>query len=164
VSSNREYHNPKIMETHGRYCTIAKRSKNKCDQASHPVALFRGSLVLPSRRQERRDDGTGPRALTLAWSATFTSTGCRTVIRRTIALQPLRRPAAQLAQRASCRGGRNARATGTRSRALPIFPRQFTLENCQSATGFANIHHSASRENYHVFAEPTLEQNVATRN
>jgi hypothetical protein len=30
--------------------------------------------------------------------------------------------------------------------------------------GFANIHHSASRENYHVFAEPTLKQNVATRN
>jgi hypothetical protein len=86
------------------------------------------------------------------------------MIRRTIALQPLRRPAAQLAQRASCRGGRNARATGTRSRALPIFPRQFTLENCQSATGSANIHHSASRENYHVFAEPTLKQNVAPRN
>jgi hypothetical protein len=86
------------------------------------------------------------------------------MIRRTIALQPLRRPAAQLTQRASCRGGRNARATGTRSRALPIFPRQFTLENCQSATGSANIHHSASRENYHVFAEPTLKQNVATRN
>jgi hypothetical protein len=31
----------------------------------------------------------------------------------------------------SCREGRNARATGLRSRAFPNFPRQFTLENCR---------------------------------
>jgi hypothetical protein len=43
-------------------------------------------------------------------------------IRRIAFLQPLRWPAAQPAQRASCRGGRNARATGSRSRAFPISP------------------------------------------
>jgi hypothetical protein len=32
-----------------------------------------------------------------------------------------------------------ARATGTHSRAFPIFPWQFTLENCQSATGVTAI-------------------------
>jgi hypothetical protein len=100
---------------------------------------FRGAPLLPALVAEARFGGT-------------------------IAPQPPRRPAAQLTQRASCRGGRNARATGTRLRALPIFPRQFTLENCQSAAGFANMHRSASRENFHVFAEPTVQQNVAGRN
>jgi hypothetical protein len=44
------------------------------------------------------------------------------MIRRTASLQPLRWPAAQPAQGASRRGGRNARATGLRSRAFPISP------------------------------------------
>ncbi len=44
------------------------------------------------------------------------------MIRRIASLQPLRWPAAQPAQGASCRGGRNARATGMRSRAFPISP------------------------------------------
>ncbi len=52
-------------------------------------------------------------------------------ILRITSLQPLRWPAAQLAQRASCRGGRNARATGSALARVSNFPRQFTLENCQ---------------------------------
>jgi len=36
-------------------------------------------------------------------------------------------------------GGRNARATGTRSRAFPNVPWQLTLENCQFATGVTAI-------------------------
>lgn len=40
-------------------------------------------------------------------------------------------PAAQPTPRVSSRGGRNARATGSHSRAFPNFPWQFTLENCQ---------------------------------
>jgi hypothetical protein len=60
------------------------------------------------------------------------------MIRRTTALQPSRRPAAQLAQRASCRGGRNARATGTRSRASnfppAIHPRELPV--CRQPTAF----------------------------
>jgi hypothetical protein len=43
--------------------------------------------------------------------------------------------------RTDCGGGRNARATGTHSRAFPNFPWQFTLENCQSATGVTAIIH-----------------------
>ena len=75
----------------------------------------------------------------------------------------LRRPAAQPAPGAGCRGGRNARATGTRSRAFPISPGN-------SPSRIAGCHrrhrnrHSASFKNCHVFAEPTLRQNVATRN
>ncbi|MGA7217536.1 MAG: hypothetical protein WBX38_04445 [Candidatus Sulfotelmatobacter sp.] len=34
-------------------------------------------------------------------------------------------------------------ATGTRSRAFPNFPRQFTLENCQSATSVTANHRPA---------------------
>jgi hypothetical protein len=44
------------------------------------------------------------------------------MIRRIASLQPLRWPAAQPAQGADCRGGRNARATDSRSRAFPISP------------------------------------------
>ncbi len=44
------------------------------------------------------------------------------MIRRIASLQPLRWPAAQPAQGADRRGGRNARATGMRSRAFPISP------------------------------------------
>jgi hypothetical protein len=40
-------------------------------------------------------------------------------------------PAAQPTPRVGSRGGRNARATGSHSRAFPNFPWQFTLENCQ---------------------------------
>ena len=44
------------------------------------------------------------------------------MILRIASLQPLRWPAAQPAQRAGRGGGRNARATGPRSRAFPISP------------------------------------------
>ena len=36
------------------------------------------------------------------------------------------------------------RATGTHSRAFPNFPWQFTLENCQSATGVTANHRSTN--------------------
>jgi hypothetical protein len=47
---------------------------------------------------------------------------CRTVIRRTIALQPCGGQRPNLLREREVRGGRNARATGTHSRALPISP------------------------------------------
>jgi hypothetical protein len=86
------------------------------------------------------------------------------VILRIIPLQPLRRPAAQPAQRAGSGGGRNARATGTHSRTFPNVLWQFTLENYQSATSVTANIILASFENCHVFAEPTLRQIVAARN
>jgi hypothetical protein len=117
--------------------------QNKCDRASHPVASFvdlssclpaarsSGSTVLVRQRSHLRGVPHLP-----ALAAEHDSAN---MIRRTTSLQPLRWLVAQPAPRASCRGGRNARATGTRSRALPIFPRQFTLENCRSAAGFTAI-------------------------
>ena len=72
-------------------------------------------------------------------SATFTSTGGRSVIQRITSLQPLRlangpvRPKSALWRRPQCPG------IGTHSRAFPNFPWQFTLENCQSATGVTAI-------------------------
>jgi hypothetical protein len=45
----------------------------------------------------------------------------------------------QPAPRADRGGGRNARVTGTHSRAFPNSRWQFTLENCQSATGVTAI-------------------------
>jgi hypothetical protein len=67
----------------------------------------------------------------------------------------------QPAPRAGSGGGRTARATGTRS--FPNFPWQFTLENCQLPP--ASPQPSFSKlESSHVFGEPTLRQNVASRN
>ena len=74
----------------------------------HPAARSCGSTV-PVRQRSRR-------------SATFTSTVCNRAVRRIARLQFLRRPAAQPAQGAGLGGGRNARATGMRSRAFPISP------------------------------------------
>jgi hypothetical protein len=95
-------------------------SKNKCGpgQPPEPHRSWISCPAIPPLGAASRC--TGPTALTR--SATFTSTGRSCAIRRTSALQPLRRPAAQPAPRADCRGGRNARATGLRSRAFPISP------------------------------------------
>ena len=66
-------------------------------------------------------------------------------------------------RRTSRRGGRNARATGSHSRAFPNFPRQLTLENCRLPPASPQTS-LASFEICHVFAELTLVQNVASRN
>lgn len=55
-------------------------------------------------------------------SAAFADANCSHAVRRNAQPQPLREPAAQPAQRAGFGGGRNARATGMRSRAFPISP------------------------------------------
>ncbi len=49
------------------------------------------------------------------------------------------------------------------ARALPIFPRQFTLENRRSAASLAAIIVASLRRSY-VFGEPTVRQIVARRN
>jgi hypothetical protein len=64
---------------------------------------------------------------------------CRCVIRRITRPQPLRWPAAQPSSKSGKWRRPQCPGTGTRPRAFPIFPRQFTLENCRSATGFAAI-------------------------
>ncbi len=87
----------------------------------------------------------------------------QSAILRITALQPLRRPAAQPAPGAGCRGGRNARATGTRSRAFPISPGNSPSRIAGCHQRHRN-HHSASFKSRHVFAEPTLRHNVAPRN
>ena len=137
-------------------------SKNKCDVGQPPTPhRFVGlSACLPAAR-ERRDDGAGPTAL--PGSAAFTSTGYRRVILRITSLQPLRQPATQPAQdglwrRPQCPGNRYALARvsefppATHPRELPVCHRRH------------RNHQSASVENCHVFAEPTLIRNVATRN
>ena len=49
------------------------------------------------------------------------------------------------------------------ARALPIFRRQFTLENRRSAASLAAIIVASPRRSY-VFGEPTVRQIVARRN
>jgi hypothetical protein len=68
------------------------------------------------------------------------------MIRRIASLQPLRWPAAQPAQGADCRGGRNARATGSRSRAFPISPSNSPSRIASCHRRHRN-HHPASFEN-----------------
>ncbi len=68
------------------------------------------------------------------------------MILRITSLQPLRRPAAQPAPRADCRGGRNARATGTHSRAFPISPGNSPSRIASCHRRHRN-HHPASFEN-----------------
>jgi hypothetical protein len=98
-------------------------------------------------------------------SATFTSTGrrAREYDSQNRFSQPLRWPAAQPAQRAGSGGGRNARATGSRSRAFPISPGNSPSRIASCHRRHRN-HRSASFEVSNVFAEPTLIHNVATRN
>jgi hypothetical protein len=91
------------------------------------------------------------------------STGCEAAIKNRVPATLCDGPADQPAHRAGNGRGRNARASGTRSRAFSDCPWQFTLENCQLATSvIAIIVQQALSSN--VFAEPTLRQNVAPRN
>jgi hypothetical protein len=143
--------------------SVAKKNLRKKTRrrASHPAphrSWISRSAFPPLGAASRC---TGPTALTR--SATFTSTGRRRAIRRTSALQPLRRPTAQPAPGADCRGGRNARATGPRSRAFPISPGNSPSRIASCHRRHRN-HRPASFEIYHVFAEATLRENVTFRN
>jgi hypothetical protein len=106
-------------------------------RTSHPSRIVRRTLsaCLPAAR--RRDNGTGPTALT--GSATFTSTSCKIAIRR-IAFPQLiaagQRPY-PLIERAV--GGRSAQATGTRSRAFSDFPWQIHPRELPAATSVTAI-------------------------
>src|SRR5208283_1470758 len=61
------------------------------------------------------------------------------------------------------RGGRNARATIHALTRVSDFPRRFTLENRQLPPASPQSSFSKSRAS-HVCAEPTLRQNIASRN
>ena len=137
--------------------------KHKCGpgQPPEPHRSWISQLVFPplraARRRYRSDSAHKERHIYQHWLRK----------RRFVeSLFPhlLRRPAAQPVPRTRSRGGRNARATGSHSRAFPNFPWQFTLENCQSATSVTANHRSTSLKRSHVFAEPTLRQDVASRN
>jgi len=86
------------------------------------AASFVDPLILPSRRL-----GAASR---WCWSESAHSYEechiyqycCSIAILRITSLQPLRWPAANPLRRASRKGGRNARATGSHSRAFPISP------------------------------------------
>jgi hypothetical protein len=136
-------------------------SPKKCGRASHPTASFRGSL--PYAFTPRSGETTVPVRQRPARSATFTSTGCEIAIQRTAFPQPLQRPAAQPATRAGSGGGRNARATSTRSRAFPIPPGNSPSRIASCHQRHRN-HRSASVESSNVFAAPTLRENVTTSN
>jgi len=76
--------------------TRSQDTKQMRPGTSHPEPHCSSTLRLPSRRLARRDDGTGPKALTLKQSsATFTGTVAEIAIPRISALQLLRWPAAQ---------------------------------------------------------------------
>jgi hypothetical protein len=98
-----------------------KRAKtNAAGPATQPHRSLL-TLVLPSRRHKRRDDGTGPTALTR--SATFTKYWLRSRdsenrVPATLCDAPVDQPA----HRAGTGGGRNAWATSTRSRAFSDCP------------------------------------------
>ncbi len=126
-----------------------------------PDRIVRGSLSYAFT--PRSGETTVPVRQRPARSATFTSTRCEIAIQRTAFPQPMQRPAAQPATRAGSGGGRNARATSTRSRAFPIPP-----GNSPSRIASCHQRHrnrrSASVESSNVFAAPTLRENVMTGN
>jgi hypothetical protein len=117
-----------------------------------PDRIVRGISrpAVPPPGSERAD-GTGPTALT--GSATFTSTCCRALIQRINSPQPLWWPAARPAQGARSGGGRNARATHTRSRAFQISPGNSPsrIAGCHRRH---RKHRSASVERSNVFVDP----------
>ena len=107
------------------FLTIQKQMRHR---PATGVALFVDLLATPFRRQGRRDDGTGPKALTR--SATFTSTNADEGFAESF-LCIIAVCSGLPIQRIGSGRGRNARATESHSRAISIVPWQFTLENCQ---------------------------------
>jgi hypothetical protein len=145
---------------------VALRKTNAARGQPPRAASFRGSLVLPSHRQERRDDGTGPTALTLLKSKGVPHLpvlAAAAPFRRISLCNPCSVQRPSPLQRADRRGGRNARATSLRLRASDfppaIHPRELPVCRWRHRN-----HPLASLENCHVFAEPTLRQNVSRRN
>jgi len=125
------------------------------------AASFRGTLLLPSRRQGQRDDFAGPTALLR--SAAFTSGRRNGAILRTAALQPCGGQRPNPLRGARCRGGRNARATGLRLRAFPISPGNSPSRIAGCHQRHRIIVQQALKE-FQRFAENTLQQNVAGGN
>jgi hypothetical protein len=100
-------------------------SKNKCGpgQPPEPHRLVDLNSCLPAARSSESTVLVRQRSRRVPLLPVLAAEhDSENWIRRIASLQPLRWPAAQPAQRASCRGGRNARATGSRSRAFPISP------------------------------------------
>jgi hypothetical protein len=138
-----ENHGPKRRRTNGEHEVKGRKDrrppKNKCgaDQPSAPHRSWISQLTFPPLGAARRwywsdsahkechfyQYGLQKRDSENHFSAIPAAASC-----------PVR-------SRTDCGGGRNARATGTHSRAFPNFPWQFTLENCQSATGVTAIIH-----------------------
>ena len=109
-------------------------AQNKCGPRPATLEPHRSWILrsLPSRRLGQRNDGTGPTALT-RMSATFTDCGCRAVIpgiaasaTSAVASSPTQLREREVEEAAMPR-------QPARTRALPIFPRQFTLENYRFA-------------------------------
>ena len=100
---------------------MAKGKTNAARGQPPHAALFRGSLKLSSRRLGRRDDGTSPTALASECHIYQYWLHARRFGESQFT-QPLRRLAFQPVPRTGSGGGRNARATGTHSRAFPISP------------------------------------------
>jgi hypothetical protein len=131
-------------------------------RTSHPSRIVRRTLsaCLPAAR--RRDNGTGPTALTR--SATFTSTSCKIAIRRIdlpqlIAAGQRPHPLIERAVKEAAVPGQPARARAH----FPISPGNSPSRIASCHQRHRN-HRSASVESSNVFDEPTLRQNVAPRN
>ena len=131
------------------------KRKNKCGtRPATSCRIVRGisHLAFPPPRAARRrywsDSAPG--------SATFTSTGCKTRFRESRRCILCGWPAAHPAHRAGSGGGRNARATGTHSRAFPIFPLAIHPRESPAATSVTAINRLASVKSSYVFGETTL--------
>ena len=106
------------------------RHKNKCGpgQPPEPHRSLISPLAFPPLR------GGEPTVLVRQRpqvSATFTSTVAELWFGESYLCNLCGGQQPNPLRRAGSGGGRNARATGSHSRAFPNFPWQFTLENCQ---------------------------------
>jgi hypothetical protein len=129
---------------------VAKRfSKNKCGpgQPPEPHRSWISTLAFPPLGAARSTVLVRQRSRRVPHLPVLAAEhDSENMIRRIASLQPLRWPAAQPAQGASCRGGRNARATGMRSRAFPISPSNSPSRIASCHRRHRN-HHPASFEN-----------------
>jgi len=139
---------------------LAGSSKINAARASHSSRMPRGFPVLPFVTAVRRNDRFGPTAL--AVSAAFAEASCRSVILRSRARNRCGGQQPVLLRGARGGGGRNARATPPRMRAILDCPPAL---HPQESPVIARLPQSFGRPRNATFSlSLTFRQIVAARN
>src|SRR5258708_11241871 len=133
--------------------TKSQAQKQMRHEASHLMPHRSWNLILPSRRQERRDDGTGPTALRgaplLPAPAAKHDSENRVAASYAVGQRPI--PLIEQEVEEAAMPGQPAR-----TRSFPIFPLAIHPRESPAATSVTAINRLASVKSSYVFGETTL--------